>query len=361
MRGNAGEEAGATAIAVIGEIRQSECPPRCFLLFHFWARGKVTDVGSLRLFHPKRALFICAKRSLMSGGYQMNVGMKGLHPVSAFAFFAVVFCLTLFTWHPVFTLLSFFSAALIDVRNRKKRAVKTIFGFLLPLVMFVTVFNVLFAHYGVTVLFTLKSGNNITLESLVCGMVYGLRTACLLLWLFCFNETVDEDKFIYLFSRFTPRLALVVSMVLRFIPLFSSRAAEIEKARRAIGVDTKIGSLVNRLRAAVHNASILISWSLERALDTANSMTARGYGLKKRKSCVQYPFRTFDIALLLLSALSLVLTVVFRESVYAEYNPVIYIETMSARSIAVFAAFLILGVLPLVYDLTEEKRWSISN
>lgn len=291
----------------------------------------------------------------------MKVGLKGIHPASAFAFFAAVITLTLLTENPFFGAVSFLFAALFDLRHRKTQALKTIFLFLLPLVLFVTAFNVLFAHYGVTVLFTLKSGNNVTLESLVCGAVYGLRTACLILWLFCFNEVVDEDKFIFLFSRFAPRLALVVSMVLRFIPLFSKRAAEIEKARRAIGADPKSGSFTARFRAAVHNVSILVSWSLERAIDTANSMTARGYGLKRRKNCVRYPFRFFDLALLFLSVLSVVLAAALRESVFAEYNPVIYIEPFSAKALVVFALFFALCALPLIFDLTEEKRWSISN
>lgn len=295
------------------------------------------------------------------GSEKMKIGLRGLHPLAAFMFFFAAFLLTLMTQHPLFTCISFLCAALLDIRNRKKRAIKTLFGFLLPLTLFITAFNVLFAHYGVTVLFTLKSGNNVTLESLVCGAVYGFRTACLILWLFCFNEIVDEDKFIYLFSRFTPRLALVISMVLRFVPLFSQRAAEIEKARRAIGIDTKSGSFINRIRAAVHNVSILIGWSLEHAIDTANSMTARGYGLKKRKNCVRYSFHPFDAVLIVLSIFSFVLTLVLRESIYADYNPVIYIEAFSPQSVAVFAAFFVLCILSLIFDLTEEKTWSISN
>ena len=291
----------------------------------------------------------------------LKVGLKGIHPASAFVFFAAVFTLTLMTENPVVGAISFFFAALLDFRNRRSRSLKTIFGFLLPIVLFITAFNVFFAHYGVTVLFTLKNGNNVTLESLVCGAVYGLRTACLILWLFCFNEVVDEDRFIYLFSRFAPRLALVISMILRFIPLFSKRTEEIEKARRAIGIDIKSGSFINRLRSAVRNVSILISWSLERAIDTANSMTARGYGLKRRKNCVSYPLRVFDFALILLSVFSLTLTVVLRESVFAEYNPVIYVEPFSAKALLVFFSFFALCALPLIFDFTEEKRWSISN
>lgn len=291
----------------------------------------------------------------------MKVGLRGLHPVSAFVFFLSSIALTLLTQYPLLIFIGFFGAALLDIRGRKMKSVKMLLSFILPLVLLVTLFNVLFAHYGVTVLFTFKSGNNLTLESLICGAVYGVRTACLILWLFCFNEIVDEDKFIYLFSRFTPRLALVISMALRFIPLFSQRAEQIEKSRRAIGVTSKSGSFFNRLSAGVHNLSILISWSLERAIDTADSMTSRGYGLKKRKNCVRYPFRLFDFVLIFFSAISLILAVVFRSSVYADYNPVIYVEPFSLRSLSVCVLFFVLCVLPIIFDVTEERAWSISN
>jgi len=291
----------------------------------------------------------------------MKTGARGLHPVSALVFFCGVFFVTLLTLNPYVLAVSFFCAAALDIRLRGKRAVKGIFTFLLPTAVLITLFNLLFAHYGVTVLFTLKSGNNITLEALVCGAVYAVRTVCTVLWLFCFNEIVSDEKFIYLFARISPRLALVLSMVLRFIPLFSDYAEEIQKARKGLGIDAKSGSISSRFKNSVHAVSILITRSLEHAIDTANSMTARGYSLKGRTNCRTYPMRAVDAALCALCVFSCVLAVVFRESIFAEFNPVIFVEPLSVKGASVCVLFFALCVLPLIFDLSEEKLWSISN
>ena len=44
------------------------------------------------------------------------------------------------------------------------------------------------------------------------------------------------------------------------------------------------GSPVHRIRCALMVFSILVTWSLENAVDTADSMRARGYGLPGRSA-----------------------------------------------------------------------------
>lgn len=291
----------------------------------------------------------------------MKTGVRGIHPVSAFLFFALVFAVTLITWNPVLCAVSLFCAFALDVRLRGKRAVKLFFAFIFPTVFLITLFNMFFAHYGVTVLFVLKSGNSVTLEAIVCGLVYGVRTACTVLWLFSFNEIMSEDKFVFLFGKLSPRLALVLSMALRFIPLFSESAREIEKARRGIGIDSKSGSVFDRFRNSLHVFSILVTRSLEHAVESANSMSARGYGLKGRTNCSFYPLRAFDFVLPAFSAFAALFVVVFSKSLASGYNPVIEIAPFSFKGAFACSLFLIMCIVPLIFDVTEEKRWSISN
>ena len=41
-----------------------------------------------------------------------------------------------------------------------------------------------------------------------------------ILWFSVFNSVFDSEKLIYIFGRFLPRLALLLSMVLHFVPKF---------------------------------------------------------------------------------------------------------------------------------------------
>ncbi len=290
----------------------------------------------------------------------MKIGARGIHPFSAAVFFAVVFVITLLTLNPYLLAISFLSGFMFDINLREKKAIKELCC-LSAIAVVIVLFNTLFAHYGVTVLFTLKRGNNITLEAFVCGAVYAVRFVSTMIWLSCFNEVVDEEKFLFLFGRLSPRLALVTSMVLRFLPLVSRYTAETQKACRGIGSDSSVGSIYVRLKNATRIVSIVISRLLEHAVDTANSMMARGYTLKGRTSCRVYPSRIIDALLVSVSGLSALLILSLNDSVAAQYNPIIIIAPFSLRCATVCLGFTVLCFLPLAFDITEKKIWSISN
>lgn len=68
-------------------------------------------------------------------------------------------------------------------------------------------------------------------------------------------------------------------------------------------------SYVDKLRSAVRVFSAMLTWALENAIDTGDSMKARGYGLKGRSHFALFRFTLRDA--LLLSAAALLLTLVF--------------------------------------------------
>lgn len=289
----------------------------------------------------------------------MKLGFKSIHPISAFIFFVFAFLFCLVAEHPLTLGVSFVCAAIYDLKLQKKKTLSFLLKFILPLMLLVTLFNGLFSHYGVTVLFTMSGSNNFTLEALVYGFVSAVRISAMLLWLDCFNEIVTSDKFLFLFGRISPKLALVVSMVLRFIPLIRTQSAEITKAEKGIGNSVSSSRFTDRIRKASRHLSILVSWTLEKGIDTSDSMRARGYGLYGRTSYNSYIFSKKDVLITFLSIGAIILTFATDEKFSASYNPIIDIcvpDMVSVFSIIFFAAILL---MPTVLDLREEKRWSI--
>lgn len=289
----------------------------------------------------------------------MDTGFKGLHPTTAFLFFVLAFAATLCFSHPLLLFASFTCAFAYSIKLLKKAAVKSFFCFHFPMIFLVAAINFAFSHYGVTTLLQMQNGNRFTLEAIVYGFVFGVKASCLILWLSVFNEIIDGDKFIFLFGKLSPRTALVISMVLRFIPLFKEKSKEIEDARKGLGIDSKSGKITNRIKNSSHALSILITLILENAIDTADSMTARGYGAGRRKPYNNYTFSKTDAVFIALSALSAVLLIVFRGSFYAVYNPVIEVTAPDFLGIITLLLFILLGFLPLIYDIWEEKLWSM--
>lgn len=291
----------------------------------------------------------------------MNIGFKSIHPVSAFAFFLFAFFLSMSASHPILLVLTFLCGFAYDIKLNGKKNALFFLKFVLPMILLITLFNAVFSHYGVTVLFVMKNGNNFTLEALVFGLVFAIRAASALLWLNCFNEIITSDKLIFLFGRVFPRFALVVSMALRFIPLIRSQSQEIKKAEKGIGNLPTGNGFIRKIYHGTKSLSILISWSLEKGVDTSNSMRARGYGASARTSYNSYSFSVKDIIFLILSAVSFTGVFFVNAELKSIYNPVIDIpmpDVLSAVMIGLFAAVLL---MPALYDLKEDRKWSISK
>ena len=193
----------------------------------------------------------------------------------------------MFAMHPVFLLSSFFMAWCYSILLRGIKAIRFNCLVLIPAILLMTLFNTLNVHNGVTVLFYLND-NRITLEAIIYGLASAIMLTSVIIWFSCFSVIVTADKFIYLFGRAAPVLALTLSMIMRYIPLLQHRFREVAAAQRCMGRGLKGSSWIKRIRQFGKEVSILIAWSLEASIESADSMEARGYGLRGR-SCFALP------------------------------------------------------------------------
>lgn len=218
----------------------------------------------------------------------------GFHPLTDLLFFCFVIGFTMFFTHPVCLAVSLICALInAAVLNGKKTAL-FLLRFVLPMMIFIGVINPVFNHQGATILAYLPWGNPLTLESILYGVFAGVMTGAVMLWFSAFNAVMTSDRLVCLFGRAAPALGLVISMTLRFVPRFFARAREIRAAQES--VYTVRSGFVYKLRGGVRTLSALITLSLEDALDTADSMRGRGYGLKGRTSYSLYRFHARDAA-----------------------------------------------------------------
>lgn len=307
----------------------------------------------------------------------MSSGFKGYHPLVNVLFFISIIAFGMLLRHPVYLVISFISSTVYYLKLSGKDGRKTVFRFLLPMLLFVVIINSFFNHYGVTTLFILPSGNNFTFEALVMGIVSGITVVSVIQWFFCCNEVVTEDKFMHIFGRILPKGALIVSMILRFVPLYRRRYKEISQARKCMGLN-ETDSFICKMKNTFKNIGILVSWSFENAIETANSMKARGYGLKGRTYYSRFQWQTGDTLALILLVLfdALIIFGLVSNSAYCIYNPYVIINQPSEigttyiinelnltinpfgfLSIVSLIAFTLLCFLPLTIDLKEDIKW----
>ena len=280
-----------------------------------------------------------------------------------FVYFTLVLMFSMFFMHPVYLTVSLLCAAAFSIRLSGKSALRPQLKFLLPTVLAVALINPAFSHAGVTILAYLPSGNPLTLESIVYGTAAAVMLAAVILWFSCFNVVMTTDKFVYLFGRVIPAMSLVLSMAFRFVPRFAAQFREVSEAQRCIGRDLSEGSAVERLKKAASIVSIMVTWSLENAAQTADSMKSRGYGLSGRTAFSVYRLDGRDKALLvwLLLCGFYIVCGWAAGGIEFHYYPMITGAALGAFQLSFMLAYLLLCLTPIVLDAVEDIKWKHSS
>ena len=284
---------------------------------------------------------------------------SGYHPIINFLYYALVLLLSMCLMHPVYLLISLIGALTYDIYLKGRKAVRFAVMGLLPMAALAALVNPAFNHEGMTILTYLPSGNPLTLESMLYGVAAAVMLASVVLWFSSYNEVMTSDKFVYLLGRVIPALSLVLSMALRFIPKFKSQMDVVAEAQSCIGRDTKNGSVFRRVGNAIKIFSIMVTWSLENAIETADSMRSRGYGLPGRTAFSIYRFDDRDKAALawLIFCGAYILSGWLAGAVYFRYYPTVKTAAWTPLTVSFMFVYLALVLTPVILDRKEDRQW----
>jgi energy-coupling factor transport system permease protein len=138
-------------------------------------------------------------------------------------------------------------------------------------------FNFVTAHFGRTVLFSLPAsipliGGPFTLEALVFGAINGLVLVGFLLAFNVLYQALPTQALIRLIPRALFPVAVVISIAVSFVPTTLEQFYQIRDAQRMRGHQ------VRGVRDWLPLFMPLLVGGLERALQLAEAMTARGFG-----------------------------------------------------------------------------------
>lgn len=284
---------------------------------------------------------------------------KKYHPIVNFAYFVLVLGFSMSFTHPICRIISPASGFLYSVVLRGgKKTLKTA-AYLLPMSAFTAVLNPVFNHEGATVLCYFPWGNPLTLES----VSYGISAAAVLVgavyWFSCYGEIMTGDKLIYLFGRIFPTMSLVVSMIFWLVPKFGAQLKHVIRAQRCMGRDLSAGGIIKRAKCGMTILSVMVTWALESAVETADSMKARGYGLPGRTAFSVFTFDKRDAKSLLFIIITGTYTLAggLCGGVYFRYFPTMRGDGPSVYKISVFASYLALCIYPVIIEIREERKW----
>ena len=284
---------------------------------------------------------------------------SGYHPIINFLYYALVLLFSMCLMHPVYLAISLTGALAYAITLNGQKAVRFAVMGLLAMAALAALVNPAFNHEGMTILTYLPSGNPLTLESMLYGVAAAVMLASVALWFSSYNEVMTSDKFVYLFGRVILALSLVLSMALRFIPKFKAQMQVVAEAQACIGRDTKNGSVFRRIGNAVKIFSIMVTWSLENAIETADSMRSRGYGLPGRTAFSIYRFDDRDktaLAWLCFCGVYLI-SGWMAGGTYFRYYPTVKSVVLTPMTVSFQLVYLTLVLTPVMLDRKEARLW----
>jgi energy-coupling factor transport system permease protein len=286
-----------------------------------------------------------------------------LHPGLCYLFFGMAIVFTVVFMHPVVLGTSFIGATAYALYLGRAKSARFTCTFLLPVMVLAAILNPAFNHRGVTIVFYLWTGNPVTAESLLYGVAAALMIGSIIQWFYCYNAVMSSDKFLWLFGRVIPTLALIISMTLRLIPRYVAQATRIAAARRGLGHDVASGKLLSRAQNGLSILSVMTTWALENAVDTADSMASRGYGVTKRTAYSNYRLerRDLGVSVVLVAVAVACILLAALGAVSVGYFPRFTLEGSLPAQAALCLFWAAFCLFPLAVDLTEEAIWRLSR
>lgn len=287
----------------------------------------------------------------------MNV-LSDVNPIVAFLWLVLTAGIAMFCFNPLLLALSIFGGLLYFVVRNPGTHLRDHIPYLL-LFIASALLNPLFSHNGATVLFVLNH-NPVTLEAFYYGLMLGGMILSVLYWFRSFQQIMSSDKLLYVFGSALPKLTLMLSIALRYIPMLRNQSRKIRDAQTALGLFSE-ENIIDKLRGEIRIFSVLVTWALENGIITADSMAARGYGIGRRTRFALFRFRMND-AIMCISCLLLggcTIAAIAQGTLACNFYPYYRMPDAGTFGTIAYIAYALLSFAPCLLEVEERIRWKL--
>jgi energy-coupling factor transport system permease protein len=195
--------------------------------------------------------------------------------------FAAALLLAMVATNPLYLVIVLLCVALVRASHGMGSSPLPAWRFGLAVVGFSTLYNALLTHLGDTLLLQLPRaiplvGGPVTLEAAAFGASRGLALWVILAVSSTLNDILSPYELVRLTPRFLRQAGLVISITLAFVPQTVRSFRQVREAQAIRG---------HQLRGIRDLTALLVPLladSLEKAVQLAEAMEARGYGQKSQ-------------------------------------------------------------------------------
>ncbi|MFA9456371.1 energy-coupling factor transporter transmembrane component T [Halalkalibacter sp. AB-rgal2] len=292
----------------------------------------------------------------------MNLRFEQLHPLTTFLFYSGAIALLMLMLHPYYLLAAFFAILLREYLHDRLRGVRgwVLFIFLSALIFVMA--NPFFNQRGSHVLVE-WANRRITLEALLYGGITAFSLMSIVVLFISFNRVMTPNKLLFLFGRVLPQFALLLMLTLRFIPLMKRRLDDISMVQHSKGVSVTRGKWSERAKKGLLYVQILLTYSLEEAIQTADSMKARAFGKGKRSSYAHFRWYSYDTLSVAFILISLTIMMIGRlvGLGYLTIYPVMDSLQLVGGDMLLLCLFIFYFLFPLWLEWGGMIKWRIFN
>ncbi|SDM38762.1 energy-coupling factor transporter transmembrane component T [Bacillus sp. OK048] len=292
----------------------------------------------------------------------MKITFERYHPLVTFFYYLGSLSLLLFMLHPVFLCFGFLVILAINYLHDRLKGMKSWLFLMLSIVVIIVLMNPIFNERGRHVLFVIWE-HRITLEALVYGGMNALSIISVIAIFISYNYIMTPNKLLFLFSKFLPQFAILLMLTLRFIPLMRRRLEEIILIQKSKGMSVNQGKWRTRARTGMLYVQALLVYSLEEAIQTADSMKARGYGKGRRSTYEFFHFRRKDTVALIILFTMFVGLAAGRHNGYGVLTiyPVMEAWQLSTVDVSLLILYGLFLSFPLLVEAGEMFKWRLLN
>ncbi|PLS07223.1 energy-coupling factor transporter transmembrane component T [Neobacillus cucumis] len=292
----------------------------------------------------------------------MKTWFDRFHPLVTFLFYAGAVSLLILMLHPLFLVISMGVVVFINILHDHLGGLRRWSFFMIITFLLMLIMNPLFNERGRHLLFEINQ-HRITAEAVIYGGMNALSIIGIIALFVSYNVIMTPNKLLFLFAKILPQFAVLLMLTLRFIPLMRRRLEEISVVQRSKGLSVSHGNLRSRAKTGMLYVQTLLTFSLEEAIQTADSMKARGYGEGTRSSYEYFKINQADV-LAIIYLLSLFGFIFFGwvsgYGVLTVY-PIMEFWHLSLMDTLVLICYTMFLSFPILVEAGGPFRWRLSN
>jgi energy-coupling factor transport system permease protein len=285
-----------------------------------------------------------------------------LHPFVTFLYYVSSIMVFMLCIHPIFLIGGIVLIVCLNWIQDQFRALKKWWFFIVSTGVIIFIMNPLFNERGLHVLFTIFD-HRVTLEAVIYGAMNALSILGVTMIFVHYNEVMTPNKLLFLFSKTLPKFAVLLMLTLRFIPLMRRRLEEISSIQRSKGLSVGDGTWREKATNGLLYVQVLMTYSLEEAIQTADSMKARGYGKGPRSTYNHFTFKRMDFIAAVILVILLFTVGYGRYRGYGQLTiyPVMENLLISTEEVVLLVMYLMSLSFPILIKIGGFLWWRISK